>query len=94
MWILVYLLPINMADEEEEKDELFSNDGNFLERFKRLEEERKKKEEEEKEEKKPAPGPIIPGRRKNMKIHPPGSKKAKGAPTTFPINTKLTVQYE
>lgn len=86
-----------MADEsEEKKDELFSNDGNFLERFKKLEEEKKKKEEEEKEKKKltAPPGPTISGRRKNMKLHPPGTKKSKGATTTFPNNKNHTLQYE
>ncbi|XP_019852291.1 PREDICTED: SURP and G-patch domain-containing protein 1-like [Amphimedon queenslandica] len=68
-----------MADKEgEETGELFSNDGNFLERFKKLEEEKKKKEEEKEKKKLTAPpGPTIPGRRKNMKLHPPGTKKSK-----------------
>ena len=86
-----------MADkEDEEKGELFSNDGNFLERFKKLEEEKKKRDEEEKEKKKLAapPGPTIPGRRKGMKLHPPGTKKSKGATTPFPNSKNHTLQYE
>ena len=66
-----------MAAEDED---LFSNDGNFLERFMKMEEEKKKKEEQSNISKKLPPlGPTIPMRRKNMKPHPFGTKKPKDA---------------
>lgn len=86
-----------MADSKEEckeddKDDLFSNDGNFLERFKKMEEEKKKKEEQSK--KLPPPGPTIPMRRKAMKPHPFGIKKPKGAPSSFIVHHSHYKLYE
>lgn len=80
-----------MASEDED---LFSNDGNFLERFKKLEEERKRKEEETNAEKTHSPpGTIIPTRRKNMKPHPLGNKKSKGALRLFLVH-QSSLYYE
>jgi splicing factor 4 len=67
----------------EEDEGLFANDGNFLERFKRIQEEQKKQKKEEEKKKslepkmiKSSKEPTIPMRRRP---HPLAKKRTKGA---------------
>lgn len=79
-----------MSDEES----LFANDGNFLERFKKIQDEQKKKEEQEKELPKPEnKGPTLPLRRKQIRPQPFASKKPKGAKIQFGYRQSLTVLW-